>query len=232
MEASHGSGRLGATGTFFPEEWMTAAEIAVASGIPEKVISERFGLDGKHISGSDDHVSTMGATAAQRALARAGLEATDVDVVACFGSMGKDYYIWSAAPKIQHLLGAVGAWTLEMSSVSCGAPVAMKVGSDNLRSDPDTTTMVIVRGSVESRFLGYRNERSRFMFDSGDGAAAAVLQSGSAGHELIASKILTDGQFADDVAIYAGGSRNPQAASRKTVAGGEHSFDVRDPVSM
>jgi 3-oxoacyl-[acyl-carrier-protein] synthase-3 len=209
---------------------MPAREIAAASGIPEEVIVERFGLDGKHISGPDDHVSTMGAKAARAALEKAGLRATEVDAVMYFGSMGKDYYIWSASPKIQELIGADRAFALEMSSVSCGGPVAMKVATDVLRSDPDVTTMLIVGGSVESHFLDYSNERSRFMFNFGDGAAAAVLQSGESGHEVIANKIITDGRFADDVAIYAGGSRMP--TSHETVDAGMHLFDVRDPTAM
>lgn len=217
-------------GTYFPRSWMSAGEIAAASGIPEDVIVERFGLDGKHIADPDDHVSTMGAKAAQLALQRADLTPGDIDALMYFGSMGKDYCIWSASPKIKELVGAHRAWALEMSTVSCGGPVAMKVAVDVLRSDPDTSTMLIVGGSVESRFLDYGNQRSRFMFNFGDGAAAAVLRSGEDGHEILASKIVTDSRFADDVAIYAGGSRRP--ASHETVAAGMHYFDVRDPVAM
>lgn len=217
-------------GVFMPEDWMPAHEIAAASGIPEDVLIERFGLDGKHIAGPDDHVSTMSAAAAAQALERAGVDPGEVDVVMYFGSMGKDYYIWSAAPKIQELIGARNAWALEMSYVSCGAPVALKVATDMLRADPDIETMVIAGACRESHFLDYSNQRSRFMFNFGDGAAAAVLRRGDAGHEILASRIISDGRFADDVAIYAGGSRNP--TSHATVDAGMHKFDVGDPQSM
>ncbi len=220
---------LQSVGTWFPEQWMSAAEIAAASGVPEDVLVDRFGLDGKHISGPDDHVSTMGARAAMVALDEAGLDPADVDVVMYFGSMGKDYYIWSAAPKIANLIGATDSWALEMSYVSCGAPVALKVGRDLLRSDPDIETVLIVGGSAESHFLDYSNQRSRFMFNFGDGAAAAVLRA-EHGHTILDTKIITDGRFADAVAIFAGGSRNP--ATAQTVADGEHFFDVPDPAAM
>ncbi|MCP3973023.1 MAG: 3-oxoacyl-ACP synthase [bacterium] len=217
-------------GVFMPERWMSAAEISQASEIPEEVLIERFGLDGKHIAGPDDHVSTMAAAASIQALERAGVTADEVDVVMYFGSMGKDYYIWSAAPKIQDLIGARNAWSLEMSYVSCGAPVAIKVATDLLRADPDISTMVIAGACRESHFLDYTNQRSRFMFNFGDGGAAAVLRRGDEGHEILASKIITDGQFADDVAIYAGGSRTP--TTHETVDAGMHFFDVGDPQSM
>jgi 3-oxoacyl-[acyl-carrier-protein] synthase-3 len=217
-------------GVFMPEAWMPAAEIAAASGIPEAIIVERFGLDGKHVAGPDDHVSTMAAAASTQALERAGVDPSDVDVVMYFGSMGKDYYIWSASPKIQELIGARNAWAMEMSYVSCGAPVALKVASDMLRADEEIETMVVAGACRESHFLDYTNQRSRFMFNFADGAAAAVLRRGGAGHEVLASRIISDGRFADDVAIYAGGSRNP--ASHGTVDAGLHFFDVGDPRSM
>jgi 3-oxoacyl-[acyl-carrier-protein] synthase-3 len=217
-------------GVFFPERWMPASEIAAASGIPEDVIVERFGLDGKHVSGPDDHISTMGAAAGIQAVQRAGLDPLDIDVVMYFGSMGKDYYIWSASPKIQHLVGATNAFSLEMSYVSCGTPVALKVATDMLRADPDIETMLIVGGCREANFLDYSNQRSRFMFNFGDGAAAAVLERGDRGHEILASTIITDGSFADAVAIYGGGTRTP--TSHETVDAGMHLFDVANPQDM
>lgn len=217
-------------GVFFPERWMPASEIASASGIPEEVIVERFGLDGKHVSGPDDHISTMGAAAGAQAIERAGLAATDVDVVMYFGSMGKDFYVWSASPKIQDLVGATNAFSLEMSYVSCGTPVALKVATDMLRADPEIQNMLIVGGCREANFLDYSNQRSRFMFNFGDGAAAAVLERSDRGHEVIASTIVTDGRFADAVAIYGGGTRHP--TSHETVDAGMHFFDVGDPQDM
>ena len=91
--------------SWMPQRWMPAAEIAEASGIPEDVITDRFGLDGKHIAGPDDHVSTMGAAAGRRLLEATGTDPNDIDVVAYFGSMWKDLNVWSAAPKLQADLG-------------------------------------------------------------------------------------------------------------------------------
>ncbi len=216
-------------GVYMPERWMPAAEIAAASEIPEDVIVERFGLDGKHIAGPDDHVSTMGAAAGRQAVDRAGLAVGDLDLVVYYGSMWKDYNVWSAAPKIQHLMGAENAWALELSYVSCGTPVALKVVGDMMRADADLVNVLVVGACRESHLLDYRNHRSRFMYNFGDGAAAAVLRRGG-GHEIAASAIITDGSFADDVAVYGGGSVHP--ASIDTVKGGLHYLDVGDAESM
>jgi 3-oxoacyl-[acyl-carrier-protein] synthase-3 len=57
-----------------------------------------------------------------------------------------------------------------------------------------------------------------------------VLSKSRPGHEIISSAIITDGQFADEVAVYAGGSKHP--ATRQTIDTGMHYLDVRDPTSM
>ena len=59
-----------ATASYLPERWMTAAEIAALSGIPEQVIVEKFGLRGKHIAAPDEHVSDLSVKAIERLLRR------------------------------------------------------------------------------------------------------------------------------------------------------------------
>ena len=58
---------LAATASYLPEQWMPAAEVAARSGIPERVIVEKFGLRGKHIAAEDEHVSDLSVSAATSA---------------------------------------------------------------------------------------------------------------------------------------------------------------------
>ena len=67
--------------SWLPDRWMTAAEIGEKSGIPEDIIVERFGLDGKHIAGPEDHNSDMSARAGLLALERAGVAPEDVRMI-------------------------------------------------------------------------------------------------------------------------------------------------------
>jgi 3-oxoacyl-[acyl-carrier-protein] synthase III len=224
------SGSIVSTGTYMPDRWMPASEIAELSGIPESVILDRFGLEGKHIAGDDDHVSTMSAWAGIQALERAGVDATEVDVVAYFGSKAMDYQVWSASPKVIDLIGASNAWALEMANVSCGGPVAIATAASILSGDPTISNILLVGGCRESHLIDYRNGRSRFMFNFGDGGAAALMSRSPSGHEVLGYRIISDGQFADDVAVYAGGTRLP--ASHETVDRRAHYLDVHDPVSM
>ena len=50
---------LAATAAYLPERWMDASEVAEASGIPEWVIREKFGLRGKHVAAPDEHAVSL-----------------------------------------------------------------------------------------------------------------------------------------------------------------------------
>ena len=215
---------LAATASYLPERWLTAAEIADASGIPEHVLVEKFGLRGKHIAAEDEHVSDLAVAAADRLLAEHGLDPALVDVVMYFGSMWKDYPVWQAAPWIAHRLGCTNAYAVEYDNVSCGTPVALRLARDMLVAEPELKTVLAVAACRESYLLDYTNERSRFMFNFGDGATAALLVKEGPENELLGSHGLTDGSLSLQVKVPSGGSVDP--------AGADRWLDVADPAAM
>ena len=220
---------LSATASYLPERWLTAAEIGEASGIPEAVLVEKFGLRGKHIAAEDEHVSDMSIEAATRLLAQEGLDPAEIDVVLYYGSMWKDYPVWQAAPWIAHRLGCANAYALEYANVSCGTPVALRLARNFLLGEPELRNVLLVAACRESYLIDYANERSRFMFNFGDGAVAGLLTR-DGGHELCGAHAITDGSFSLQVKVPAGGSVEP--ASAETVAGRRHFLDVADPAQM
>jgi DNA-binding response OmpR family regulator len=128
---------LAATASYLPERWMTAAEIADASGIPEEVIVEKFGLRGKHIASPDEHVSDLAVSAGRRLLDEQGLDPKQIDAVVYFGSTWKDYAVWQASPWIAHRLGCANAQAIEYDNVSCGTPVALRLCRNFLLAEPE-----------------------------------------------------------------------------------------------
>ncbi len=216
---------LAATATYLPERWMTAAEIAGASGIPEQVIVQKFGLRGKHIAGEDEHVSDLSVAAAQRLLDETGVDPDSIDVVMYYGSTWKEYAVWQAAPWIAHRLGCTNAFAIEYDNVSHGSPIALRIARDVLRAEPELSRVLLVAACRESYLLDYRNERSRFMFNFGDGAVAGLLESGAAPrNEVLGAHTITDGSFSLRVKVPSGGSVSPN--------GGYQFLDVADPASM
>jgi 3-oxoacyl-[acyl-carrier-protein] synthase-3 len=215
---------LAATAAYLPSRWMTAAEIGVASAIPEDVIVDKFGLRGKHVAAEDEHVSDLSVSAAQALVDEHGIDPAGVDVVMYFGSMWKDYAVWQAAPWIAHRLGCENAYAVEYDNVSCGTPAALRMAKDMLVAEPELSTLLLVGACRESYLLDYTNERSRFMFNFGDGAVAALLVKDGERNELLGSQGITDGSLSLQVKLPSGGSVSPN--------GGYRYLDVADPAAM
>ena len=221
-------------GRYVPEEVLTGAEVAERSGIPEEVVVEKMGMHRKHVCPPDgDHCTDMGLQAAEDALADAGVDAADLDLVLYHGSEYKDYVVWSAAANIAERLGAESAYATESYTLCAGCPVAVRQARAQLLAE-ELDTILLVTASREEDLLDYENERSSFMFNFGSGGAACVLESDPAPDRRKAvvreSAAVTDGSFSEDVVMPGGGSVNP--ADTDTVDSDLHHLDVPDPDGM
>jgi 3-oxoacyl-[acyl-carrier-protein] synthase-3 len=214
---------LADTASYLPERWLTAAEIAERSGIPEDVIVEKFGLRGKHIAAADEHVSDLAVAAATRLLEESGFDPAELDVVMYYGSMWRDYAIWQVAPHIAYRIGATNAFALEFDNVSHGTPIALRVARDLLRAEDELRNVLVVAACRESYLLDYDNERARFMFNFGDGAVAGLLAGDSTRNEVLGAHTITNGAYSLQVKVPGGGSVEPE---------GYRYLDVADPASM
>jgi 3-oxoacyl-[acyl-carrier-protein] synthase-3 len=228
-------------GRYVPDEVVTGPDIAEQSGIPEDVVVEKMGVREKHVCpADDDHASDMATKAARDALADAGTDPADLGLVLYHGSEFKEYVVWSAAAAIAERLGAEDAFATESYSLCAGAPIAIRKAAAMLRTG-DVESVLLVAASREEDLVDYGNEDSSFMFNFGSGASAMVLERGGehpadgdapgrARAIVHESAAVTDGSFADDVVMPAGGSKRPP--SQQTVADGLHSLDVPDPDGM
>jgi 3-oxoacyl-[acyl-carrier-protein] synthase III len=214
---------------YSPAGFQTAEEMAALSGIPLEVIRDKFGLVGKHIAGDDEHVSVLAARAAAPLLDGDGRRP---DALVYMGSPHRDFPVWSAAPKVQALLGdrASGSLAFDIQGVSAGTPIAMQVAKGLIAANDGIDDVLLAGGSREHDLIDYTNQRSRFMFNFGAGGAAVLLRRDHDRNHVLATAGVTDGSFADDVMVPAGGSREP--ASERTVRERRHYLDVRDPADM
>lgn len=217
-----------ATSIYEPERKETAAELSIKTGIPEKVIIEKFGLHEKRIASYGEHASDLAIAAGKKILQE--IDPKTIDIVIYFGSPFKDYQVWTASSRIQYELGTCNAYSFEMMNVSSCFPLAVKVAKDMLRSDEDLNNILLVGGSKESMLINYENPRSRFMFNFADGGAAALITRHATKSEILGSSIITEGSFSQEVLVPGGGSVNPVSAE---VVGEKMQYiDVPNPINM
>jgi 3-oxoacyl-[acyl-carrier-protein] synthase-3 len=188
------------------------------------VIVQKFGLREKHVAAPDEHVSALSLRAAEAVLREQGVDPESVDVVMYYGSTWKDYAVWQVSPLLAHRLGCSNAVALEFDNVSHGTPMALRVARDLLRAEEDLRTILIVAACRESYLLDYANERSRFMFNFGDGSVAGLLHRDSTQNELLGCHAITDGSLALQVKVPRGGSVHAND--------GYGFLDVHDPAAM
>jgi 3-oxoacyl-[acyl-carrier-protein] synthase-3 len=187
------------------------------------VIVEKFGLRGKHIAAPDEHVSDLSVEAAERLLAETGVDPGSIDVVMYYGSMWRDYAGWQVAPHIAYRIGARNAFAVEYDNVSHGTAIALRIARDLLRAEEELGTVLVVAACRESYLLDYANERSRFMFNFGDGAVAGLLVGDSTRNEVLGAHAITNGAYSLQVKVPGGGSVDPE---------GYRFLDVQDPAEM
>jgi 3-oxoacyl-[acyl-carrier-protein] synthase-3 len=190
---------IAGTGVYIPSQVVSGQEIAARAGLPEFVVLEKMGIREIHVAGPAEPVTMMASQAAQRALERAGLSPLDLDAVVYHGSEYKDHIVWSAASKIQNLIGATNAYAFEIYALCAGAPIAYKAVRDMMRLDERLRHVLLVSASRENDLIDFDNMRTRFMFNFGAGGGAAIFQRGLDRNLVLESAIKTDGTLADTV---------------------------------
>jgi 3-oxoacyl-[acyl-carrier-protein] synthase-3 len=190
---------IAGTGVYIPSQAVSGQEIAARAGLPEFVVLEKMGIREIHVAGPAEPVTMMASQAAQRALERAGLSPLDLDAVVYHGSEYKDHIVWSAASKIQNLIGATNAYAFEIYALCAGAPIAYKAVRDMMRLDERLRHVLVVSASRENDLIDFDNMRTRFMFNFGAGGGAAIFQRGLDRNLVLESAIKTDGTLADTV---------------------------------
>lgn len=213
-------------GTYFPASIQTSAEVAAATGIPKEVVAKKLGLVQKHIAGPHDHAAEMAARAAKQALERAAVSAAEIDLIIYHGSEFKEHFVWSAATRVQQLIGAENAGAFEIYALCAGAPIAFKTARSMMLEDDELQNVLLVTASRENDLVDYNNQRARFMFNFGTGAGAVLLRRGYDNNVVMGAKVLSDGTLSKTVVMQGGGSLQP--ASEQTVSSNLHQLDVPD----
>jgi 3-oxoacyl-[acyl-carrier-protein] synthase-3 len=221
---------LMALATYLPRTAQDAAYVAERSGIPEAVVREKLGISEKRRAGPEDQTSAMAHWAALVALERAGVAPAELDLILYSGSMHKDFYVWSAANRIQHLLGAENAYAFELAALCTTNVLALKVAHDLMIADSRLKTTLICGGHRTADLINYNDQSARFLFNLADGGSAMALRRGHDSNHVLASSFITDGSLAEDVTIPAGGTRLP--TSPETLENGLHTFHVANPARL
>ncbi len=164
--------KISALGTYVPPRLLTNADLEKMVETNNEWIIERTGIRERHIVDQGVATSDLAVEAAKKALARRGIEASDLDAI-LVGTVTPDMFFPSTACLVQHKLGAKGAWGFDLSAACSAFLYALQVGTQFVATGAHKRVMVI-GADVMSSIIDYTDRATCIIF--GDGAGAVILE--------------------------------------------------------
>jgi 3-oxoacyl-[acyl-carrier-protein] synthase-3 len=198
-------------GLYLPNHYMSAADIAAASGgrWTGTAVREKLGIVRKSVPGPGDGTQEMGARAAEDAIVRTGIDPLEIDLILCMGEEWKEYPLSTSAIYIQERIGAHHAWGIDVQQRCNTTVAALKIAKDMMSADADIATTLIVGGYRNGDLIDYTDPDVSFMYDLAAGAGALILKRGLGRNRVLGSHIMTDGSLARDTGVWYGGTAHP-----------------------
>ncbi len=145
--------------------------------------------------------------AAQQALDRAGLAPDDVDLI-ILSTDTPEFISPSTASVVQDRLGAKKAGTFDINTACAGFVTALDIGTKYIQADERYSTVLIIGAYAMSKYLNQSDKKTATLF--ADGAGAVVLRAGEGnGKGVLATELITEGQYNEWMGIYGGAAKNP-----------------------
>src|SRR5574341_2305276 len=125
--------RIASTGAYAPDQVITNADLERLVETSDEWIVTRTGISERHRAGGDQATSDLAEAAARRALADAGMDPSDLDLI-LVGTVTADMFFPSTACFLQDRLGARRAGAMDVSAACSGFVYGLAVAEGLLRS--------------------------------------------------------------------------------------------------
>jgi 3-oxoacyl-[acyl-carrier-protein] synthase III len=155
-------------------------------------IVARTGIEQRYFADAEVTTSQLATDAARKALASAGITASDVDLIIVATST-PDMIFPSTACLVQRQLGCLGGAAFDVQAVCAGFAYAMSV-ADALIKAGTAQCAVVIGAEIFSRILDFNDRGTCVLF--GDGAGAVVLKADSQ-PGILSTAIHADGSYSN-----------------------------------
>jgi 3-oxoacyl-[acyl-carrier-protein] synthase-3 len=181
------------TGSALPKRRVSNQELAEQVDTSDEWIVERTGIRFRYIAGEGETTASLATDAARAALAAAGLQARDVDLIV-LATATPDQTFPSSATKVQAALDIPDCVAFDVAAVCSGFLYALSVAESMIRAGSAETALVI-GAETFSRILDWEDRTTCVLF--GDGAGALVLGAEEGERGVLATKLHADGRHND-----------------------------------
>jgi len=155
----------------------------------------------------DESVADLCENASKQALERAGLKATDLDLI-IVATDTPEYISPSTAAVLQDRLKAKNAGTFDLNTACAGFVTALDVAAKYIIADERYKHVLVLGAYAMSKHLNKTDKKTATLF--ADGAGALILSAEENTESgFIASELKTRGEYNSWMGIYSGGTHEP-----------------------
>jgi 3-oxoacyl-(acyl-carrier-protein) synthase III len=180
-------------GAALPKRVMTNRELEDMVDTSDEWIVQRTGIRQRYIAGEGETTASLGEAAARAALANAGLDAQDLDLIICATST-PDNTFPATAVNIQNRLGVHHGFAFDVQAVCSGFVYALATADLYIRGGM-ARRVLVVGSETFSRILDWTDRTTCVLF--GDGAGALILEA-QEGEGTIADRGVLTSQLRSD----------------------------------
>lgn len=188
--------RIAGTGSYLPKKVLTNHDLAKMVETSDEWVVSRTGIRERHVAAEGELTSDLAYQASTRAMASAGITASDIDLI-IVATTTPDMVFPSTACILQSKLGIHGCPAFDVQAVCSGFVYAISLADMFIRSGQAKNALVI-GAEVYSRILDWTDRSTCVLF--GDGAGAVILAPANE-PGILATKLHADGSYSDKLCV-------------------------------
>lgn len=204
--------RIVGVGRYVPERVMTNDDLTAIVDTSDEWIVERTGIRARRIASETETTSSLAIEAARRALASAGVDASEVDLIIT-GTCTPDGMFPAVSTLVQHGVGARDAATFDVNAACTGFLSALSTARQYIATGQSRRALVIGAETM-SRIMDWTDRTTCVLF--GDGAGAVLLEAAPEGEMGSTDSLVLHSDGSQAGLLYATGPCGPgEALSRE-----------------
>lgn len=197
-------------GRYAPERVLTNEELEQIVDTNAEWIQSRTGIQRRHIVAEGQATSDMATRAARIALAKAGVQPEELDLIVV-ATTSPDLLLPSTAALVQTKLGAINAGVMDMNAACCGFLYALSAVTAMIRGG-GVRKVLLCGAETISPFLNWQDRNTCVIF--GDAGGAVILEATEQERGLQAYKLGAIPDTAELLWIKAGATLYPATHER------------------
>lgn len=197
--------RIIGLGMYAPPNALTNDDLEKLVETSDTWIMDRTGIRTRRLAEPGVATSDLCLEAARRALADAGLEPSEVDLVVV-GTCTPDMPLPSTACFLQMKIGAARAFAMDLNAACSGFLYSLTTADALIRAGRARNALV-VGADILSTVTDYTDRSTCILF--GDGAGAVVLSDGPDGEGVLSCHLHSDGNLWELIHAPGGGTVHP-----------------------